>query len=349
METLSFPGLGLSFELNRVAFNFFGFPIYWYGILFGLSFLVGVLYALKKVSAFGLDADRMVDILIGAIIGSFIGARLYYVIFTWDVYKNNLLRIFNVREGGIALYGGMIGGALAILLMCRLRRVKLMPQLDLFANSMLIAQAIGRWGNFINMEAFGVTTKSVWGMSSPSIQRFLEDNHARLSAIRIMVTPGDPVHPTFLYESAWCFLGFVLLSLYLKHRRFDGEITLLYLGWYGLGRAFIEGLRTDSLMLGTIRISQLVAILCVIASLISLIIVRIKIRRANDPEFLKLYIHTDEGKAILAGAFYKKAGSESPAADEKTQTGEAENPEAEAAKTEKSREPDETEEPEEDR
>lgn len=301
METLSFPGLGFSLNLNRVAFTIFGREIYWYGILFGIAFIVAVLYIIKRVREFGLDADRMIDVLLGSVIGGIIGARLYYAAFSGETYT--LTRLLNIREGGLALYGGVIGALLILALMCKIRKVRILPICDLFAGALLIAQAIGRWGNFVNIEAFGSNTTLPWGMTSPSIVHYLTAYQANLAAIGVNVDPNMPVHPTFLYESLWCLVGFIFLALYIKHRKFDGEVTLIYLFWYGLGRAWIESLRTDSLMVGSLRVSQLVAIFCVATCAVLWILTRRKV--AANPDHV-LYVDSEEGQAVLDGTFYKK-------------------------------------------
>lgn len=318
-EILSFPGLGLQFEINRIAFSIGSRPIYWYGIIIALAFLAAASYALTRAKVFGLDNDRVMDVILGAVILGIVGARLYYVVFRWDTYMENPLSIFDLRAGGIAIYGGIIGGVIAAMIVCKWRQVKLLPMLDLAAGSLLLGQAIGRWGNFINIEVFGGNTSAPWGMTSPSISWYLKQNIGDLQRIGMSVDPSLPVHPTFFYESAWCLLGFIFMLWYTSRRRFDGELGLIYLGWYGLGRFFIEGLRTDSLLLGTMRVSQILALLCVIASVIALVSVRSKIKRANDPEYLKLYVETDEAAAILRGEFYKKkdaAKAEEQSADE---------------------------------
>ncbi len=306
-QVVSFPGLGIGeITLNRVAFTIGGMNIYWYGIIFAAAFLAAICYILWRVRDFGLDSDRALDVIIGAVIGGIIGARLYYVIFSWEMYADNWLKIFDIREGGIAIYGGVIGGFLVGILMCRWRRVKLLPMADVAMTGLILAQAIGRWGNFINVEAFGSNTAMPWGMASPSITAYLTNHQAALAAVGVTVDPSMPVHPTFFYESVWCLIGFLILALYTKHRRFDGELVLIYGAWYGLGRAFIEGLRTDSLMLGNVRVSQALAAVLTLASLLVLLYVRNKIKTVNDPEYLKLYVHTEEGQAVLSGQFYRK-------------------------------------------
>jgi len=312
-ETLSFPGLGLEFNINPVVFQITEtWGVKWYGILVTMGFVCGCFYAISQSKKFGLDPDRVLDVLLGVSIGSIVGARAYYVIFSWDTYRNNLSGIFKTWEGGIAIYGGIIAGVLVCIIMCRLRGVKLLPMLDAGLTGVLAGQAIGRWGNFVNMEAFGTNTELPWGMTSPTIMRYLEYNQAHLAAQGIGVDPLLPVHPTFFYESAWCFLGFLLLVWMTKRRRYDGQLALLYAGWYGLGRFGIEGLRTDSLMWGGIRVSQALALLCVIAA--AALMAAVHRRAGKSGGFPPLYVNTAEGQAIVAGTFYKtkEAKEESP-------------------------------------
>jgi phosphatidylglycerol:prolipoprotein diacylglycerol transferase len=206
----------------------------------------------------------------------------------------------------------VIGGFLAGYLMCRLRRVKFVPMSDAAVGGLILAQAIGRWGNFINVEAFGSNTGLPWGMASPSIAEYLTRHQAALAAQGVLVDPNLPVHPTFLYESAWCLMGFIAIALFTKQRLFDGELVLIYGIWYGLGRMIIEGLRTDSLMLGNIRVSQVLAGVIMVVSLVVLVDIRRLIKNKNDPEYRKLYVNTDEGQAILRGEFYNRRGPEEP-------------------------------------
>lgn len=309
LSTISFPGLGLKFNLDRVALRIGNLPIYWYGIIIGLSFILAILYASKRAKEFGIDQDRLIDVILGGAIGGIVGARLYYVVFSWETYSQDLSQIFNTRNGGMAIYGGIIGALLVGGLMCRLRKVKFLPTADLAAGGFLIGQSIGRWGNFVNIEAFGSNTALPWGMSSASITNYLTQHEAGLEALGMSIDPNMPVHPTFLYESLWCALGFVLLALYTKHRKFDGELVLFYLAWYGAGRTVIEGLRTDSLMIpGTgLRISQVLAAVLVVCALGLWAYLRTKKAKASDPDFMPLYVTTDEAQLILKGEFYKTA------------------------------------------
>lgn len=274
---VSFPGLGLEMEINRVAFTVFGVPIYWYGVCIALGLLLGMLYAFRYAKSYGIDADRMVDVIFVSTIAAIIGGRAYYVATAPFEYQS-VWEMIDIRLGGIAIYGGVIGAFLMGALMCRLRKVPMLPMFDLAAQGFLIGQCIGRWGNFFNQEAFGGNTTLPWGMISENTQQYLQSVQQTLAAQGMTVDPSMPVHPTFLYESIWCGLGFLLLWRYSKHRRFHGEMTLLYMMWYGFERFFVEGLRTDSLMVGNVRISQAVAALSVVAALVAWVVLRRKYR-----------------------------------------------------------------------
>lgn len=317
-ELLTFPGLGLEFHLSREAFYVGSYPIMWYGVIMAAAFLVGICYVMWRVKQFGLDGDRVIDVLLLAVVGGIIGARAYYVIFSWDEYKDNLANIFKIWEGGIAIYGGLIGAVAVGLLVCKLRKVKMLPMLDLATGGLIIGQAIGRWGNFVNIEAFGANTTVPWGMAGPAVERYLTAHQAQLAQYGVTVDPTMPVHPTFFYESVWCLLGFLAIAWFTKRRCFDGELVLLYAVWYGAGRSVIEGLRTDSLMLGNIRVSQALSVVAVIVAIAIWVVVRGRTSRANDPEYLKLYVNTEEAELIRKGEFYAKAkadGEESAKAE----------------------------------
>ncbi|MBO4331361.1 MAG: prolipoprotein diacylglyceryl transferase [Oscillospiraceae bacterium] len=247
---ISFPMLGEGFSLDfPTYFTVFGWRVHWYGVIIAVGFVLAVLYGIKRAPRFGLKDDDVYDMLVWAVPLAVICARLYYVVFFRDSAGNNpyfdgrndLKEIVAIWEGGLAIYGGVIGGAAGVLLSMRRKRRKTRPMLDVGGLGLLIGQAVGRWGNFVNREAFGAETTLPWRMG--------------LSG----AWGTAYYHPTFLYESLWNLLGLLLLHLYTKKRRFDGQIFLMYLGWYGLGRAFIEALRTDSLYLGGtgLRVSQL--------------------------------------------------------------------------------------------
>ena len=309
MNTVEFPGLGLTFHLNRVAFQIGDISVTWYGILITLGILLAMVFAMTQCKKFGIIPDKLIDVTLGGVVGGIVGARLYYVAFSWDTFKDDLSSIFKTWEGGMAIYGGLIGAILVGALIVKLRKMRLLPVLDIACMGFLIGQAIGRWGNFVNVEAFGSNTSLPWGMTGERITSYLSNsaNIEALNKLGVTVDPLAPVHPCFLYESLWCALGFLLLFLYSKHRKFDGELFLMYTAWYGLGRGVIEGLRTDSLLLGSIRISQLLAFILVIAAVITWLVVRSKIKRAHDEKYLKLYVTTEAYQQEVAAYEEKQA------------------------------------------
>ena len=248
MTQIAFPGLGIGpFSLDRVAFSIFGREIYWYGIIIAVGLVLAYVWAVYAAKDENLPKDTLTDLLLIELPVAIICARLYYVAFSWEDYRDNLLDIFKIWEGGIAIYGGVIGAFLAGFVYSKIKKIHFYKLADIAAPCFLIGQAIGRWGNFVNIEAYGSQTDLPWRME--------------------IINEGISVHPTFLYESIWNILGFAILALIRKKKPFEGFIFYAYLLWYGLGRVWIEGLRTDSLMLGNLRISQLVAGLCIIVSL----------------------------------------------------------------------------------
>ncbi|MDD3428853.1 MAG: prolipoprotein diacylglyceryl transferase [Oscillospiraceae bacterium] len=264
MFYVSFPGLGIiDLAINRVAFTVGSMPVYWYGVIIASGMLLAVLFAYYNAKKFGIDADRMLDVIMLGIVAGVVCARLYYVAFQIENY-HSLWDVINVRDGGLAIYGGVLGAFGIGCLLCKWRKIKILPMFDLTAMGFLIGQGIGRWGNFFNQEAFGSNTTMPWGMYSDGTHNYLAAMQETLAQQGIIVDPSMPVHPTFFYESVWCLAGFFLLAWYMKKRRFDGEITLLYGIWYGAERAVVEGLRTDSLMWGSFRVSQMLAIVIVI-------------------------------------------------------------------------------------
>ena len=232
MGAITFPNLGISVNPSRVAFNVLGKDIYWYGIIIAAGFLLAVIYAMRRAPSFGLTEDNILDMLFVAVPLAIVCARLYYCIFYWDLYRDNPIAILYVWEGGLAIYGGVIGAVIGVAIFCRVKKLPIGPLLDVGSLGLLIGQMIGRWGNFMNREAHGAITDGFFKMG-------------------IADAAGNVTYyqPTFLYESVWNLVGFVALHFYSKRRKFDGEVFLLYLAWYGLGRAWIEGLRTDQLLL----------------------------------------------------------------------------------------------------
>ena len=265
---VQFPGLGLEFELNRVAFHIGGISIYWYGVCIAVGLCLALIFAFRHSIEFGVDPDSMVDvILIGVVLG-IISARAYYVAMAPFKYES-IWDMIAIRDGGLAIYGGIIGAFLFGGLACKWRGVPVLPMFDLTAMGFLIGQCCGRWGNFFNQEAFGCNTTLPWGMYSEATRTYLMGSTVTAQS-GMVIDPNLPVHPTFLYESLWCLAGFIMLFRYIKKRKFNGDITLRYLVWYGAGRFWIEALRTDSLMLVPsigLRVSQLVAGIAVVAGI----------------------------------------------------------------------------------
>lgn len=272
-EFIEFPALGWKFPLSRYLikdFHLFGLTINikWYGVLIAVGFLLAMIYALRRCKDFDLDPDRMIDVVLVSTLFAFIGARLYYVLFSDEraAYFADPISILKVWNGGLAIYGGILFAFIAGIFMSRWRKVNTLAMFDIASLGFLIGQGIGRWGNFFNQEAFGGNTTLPWGMTGSIIQA--GTNGAEYD-------PLLPVHPTFLYESLWCLLGFVILHIVSKKAyTFKGKIFALYLIWYGAGRFAIESLRTDSLYLGTMRVSQLVAVLAILGGIALLLILR---------------------------------------------------------------------------
>ncbi len=277
-NNVSFPNLGLEIEISRIAFSVGSVDIYWYGILIALGMFLAIIFVLKNCISFGVNDDRLIDVILLSTVFGVIGARAFYVIFAPFEY-DSFLDMINLRDGGLAIYGGVIAGFSSAFFFCKWRKIPFLPTVDLVAMGFLIGQGIGRWGNFFNQEAFGINTNSIFGMISESTTAYLTQAQTRLAQNGIIVDPNMPVHPTFLYESVWCLLGFVLLALYMKKRKFNGEIFLMYFIWYGAERAVVEGLRTDSLeAVSNLRVSQIIAIVSAICALALLIVLRKKFK-----------------------------------------------------------------------
>ncbi|HHU53359.1 MAG TPA: prolipoprotein diacylglyceryl transferase [Clostridiaceae bacterium] len=275
METsyVSFPGLGIySLPVERVAFSFnIGdreINIYWYGIIIAMAFLVCFLLAVKQAPKYGIKSDHIVDTFLWVMIFAIIGARLYYVIFSWDEFSDNLIKIFQTRHGGLAFYGGLIGGIIAVILTAKTKKIKLINLIDFLAVYVPLGHAIGRWGNFFNQEAFGTNTDLPWGMYSEQTYRYLAQYGNQYA-------PLSPVHPTFLYESIANILIFVILYQIRKNSKKSGETAAWYFILYGLVRFGIEGLRTDSLFIGNtnIRVSQALSLLFVLFGIVTLVFI----------------------------------------------------------------------------
>ena len=292
---IAFPALDWQFNISD-GFSLFGLSIKWYGVLIAIGFLSAVIYGIKRAPEFGINADKMIDAVLVCTLMGFVGARLYYVFFSSNVqaYLDNPLSILYVWEGGLGIYGGIIFAFLSGILMCRICKLPFLAMCDLASLGFLIGQSIGRWGNFFNQEAFGGNTTLPWGMTGNVIQQGVNGTDYDVTM---------PVHPTFLYESLWCLLGFVLLHILSKRiYRFKGEIFCGYLVWYGTGRFFIESLRTDSLMMGTLRASQLVAVIAVLLGIVLFIFLR-QHQHALPKALLSAEGGPEEGehKSIISG------------------------------------------------
>ena len=271
LTEITFPSLGLKLNPTR-GFYIGSFQIHWYGVLIALGMLLAVVYACRRCKSFGLKDSDLLDGVLCIVPFAVICARAYYCIFEWEAFADNPVSVFNIREGGLAIYGGVIGAAIGIVVFALIKKdkVKLTAVLDITALGFLIGQSVGRWGNFLNREAFGAET----------------DSFLRMGLLNKLTGEVTYYHPTFLYESLWNVCGFVLLHFLSKKRKYDGQIALCYVAWYGLGRALIEGLRTDSLYLGPIRISQLLAAVSCVAAVVVLIVMAF---RKPDPE--KLFVN----------------------------------------------------------
>lgn len=315
LNTIVFPKLGLKFDIDPTAFHIGGLSIQWYGIIITLGLVLALVYCMPKMKRFGLDADRTIDAVIGGVLGGIAGARIYYVIWKWEDYKKDTFgetfkAVINTRNGGLAIYGGIIGAVLVGLIICKIRKVKILPMLDVTVIGFLIGQGIGRWGNFVNQEAFGTNTANFLGMSGGRIQNTIitqtqMGGEMYSNGLATMLWE-NPVHPCFLYESVWCLLGFVLLAFWSKRRKYDGQLLLMYMAWYGAERFVVEGLRTDSLMVGNIRVSQALSAIIFIVSVILQII--FFFRRKRDPESFVLYSSTEESRLLIEEGRRKRTG-----------------------------------------
>ena len=275
---IAFPHLNIYLNNVPKTFSVFGFEVAYYGLIIGIAVLLGVLLAVHQAKVTGQDPDLYWDFALYAIVFSIIGARVYYVVFSWDNYKDDLLSIFNTRGGGLAIYGAVIGAFLTAFIYCRVKKVSFLRLCDTGVVGLILGQVIGRWGNFMNREAFGEYTDNLFAMRLP-IEAVRQ--HEISETMWAHVTEGVnyiQVHPTFLYESMWNLVLLCLLLMYWKHKKFEGEIAILYFGGYGLGRCMIEGLRTDQLLLPhtNLAVSQILAGILVVFAIVVEISVRMK-------------------------------------------------------------------------
>ncbi len=274
MVNISFPGIGIdAFSVKKEAFSIGPVSVHWYGILITLGIILAVIYCTYRAKQEGIIFDDLLDMAIFTIIFAIIGARAFYVLTSLDKY-DTFLEAIAIWEGGLAIYGAIIAGAITIYFVCRIKKINVMKAYDMVCPAVMIGQIIGRWGNFVNGEAHG-------------IELFTSDF---LYFIRMGLSYGEgtPIkqfyHPTFLYESLWNLVGFIIINSLYKKKKFDGQVFLMYITWYGFGRMFIEGLRTDSLYIGVFRISQLIGFFCFVIGATLLIVKLVKARRARLTE-----------------------------------------------------------------
>ena len=279
---IAFPNLGIYLKDVPRSFSVFGFEIAYYGLIIGIAVMAGLLTAVQIAKKTGQNTDDYWDFAIWAIIFSIIGARIYYVAFSWDDYKDNLIEIFKLRNGGLAIYGGVIAAFITLFGWCRIKKKNPLLFGDTAMPGLILGQAIGRWGNFMNREVFGDYYNGLFSMQIPIDA--VRDKSDITDNIASHIPEGANyinVHPTFLYESVWNLLIFMVLLIFRKHKKFDGELCLLYLGGYGLGRFVIEGIRTDTLFIPgtTMPVSQVLALIRVIIAVVTDVIVRIRLKK----------------------------------------------------------------------
>lgn len=281
---IDFPNLGIYLHNVPKGFTIFGFEIALYGVIIGIGVLAGILLAARLAKVTGQNPDVYWDFAIYAVIFSIIGARIYYVIFSWDMYKDDLLSIFNIRQGGLAIYGGVIAAFITLFVYAKVKKQNAFRMADTGVAGLILGQVIGRWGNFTNREVFGEYTDNLFAMRLP-IEAVRKSDISE--SIAAHITDGVnyiQVHPTFLYESFWNLCLLIIVLIYWKHKKFEGEIALLYLGGYGLGRAWIEGIRTDQLFIpGTqLPVSQVLGIVLFLGAVICDVVVRIRLSKKNS-------------------------------------------------------------------
>lgn len=287
-RTIDFPNIGIHLKSVGDHITVFGFDITYYGMLIGLGILAGIFIAAAEAKRSGQNSEDYFDLAIYAVIFSIIGARIYYVIFSWDTYKDDLLSIFNTRQGGLAIYGGVIAAVITVIIYARIKKMSAPLIFDTAGLGLVAGQMIGRWGNFFNREAFGEYTNNLLAMKLPvdavrgsDITELMRKHMEQVDGVSYI-----QVHPTFLYESLWCLMVLVIMLIYRKYKKFDGEVFLIYLLGYGIGRAWIEGLRTDQLLLPNVGwpVSQVLAGIISVVSLGLIIYKRFKIRQETERE-----------------------------------------------------------------
>lgn len=282
---IEFPNLGIYLSDVGKTITVFNFDIAYYGIAIAFGMLMGILIASWQAKRIGVNPEHVMDVAMYGIVFGVIGARIYYVAFSWDMYKDDLKSIFNLREGGLAIYGGVIAAIITVIVFCKCKKLSAPLLFDTVGVGLVTGQAIGRWGNFFNREAFGEYTNHLLAMRIP-LDAVRKSDVTELMREHIETIDGVQfiqVHPTYLYESLWCLMVLVIMILYTKHRKFDGEVFLLYLLGYGAGRIWIEGLRTDQLLLPVVGlpVSQVLAGVLIAGSLLTIIVIRLRLKKKN--------------------------------------------------------------------
>ncbi len=285
---INFPNLGIYLEHVGKTFHVFGIEIAYYGVAVVLGMMLGMGLVLREAKRLGQDTDRYWDMVMIGLVAGVIGARIYYVVFAWEIYRDNLLEIFNIRHGGLAIYGGIIGATIAVYVYSRVRKMKFSIMTDCIAPGLLLGQIIGRWGNFFNREAFGGYTDGIFAMQLP-VSAVRENEITQTMWDHLVTVNGVDmiqVHPTFLYEGMWNLCVLIVLWLYRKHKKFNGEVFLLYLVGYGIGRAWIEGLRTDQLLLPVVGVpvSQILSVCLAVAAAAAIVCVRMKMKKKGQTQ-----------------------------------------------------------------
>lgn len=282
---IEFPNLGIYLADVGKNVTVFNFDIAYYGITIGIGMLMGILVASWQAKRTKINPDHVIDVAMYGIVFGIIGARAYYVAFSWDMYKGDLKSVFNLREGGLAIYGGVIAAIITVIVFSKCKKISAPQLFDTVGVGLVTGQAIGRWGNFFNREAFGEYTDNLLAMRIPldavrssDVTDLMREHMETIDGVEFI-----QVHPTYLYESLWCIMVLIIMILYTKHRKFDGEVFLVYLLGYGLGRVWIEGLRTDQLLLPVIGlpVSQILAGVLIAGSLTTIAVIRFRLKKKN--------------------------------------------------------------------
>ena len=282
--SVRFPHLGLEIEHMVKGFDIFGFHIAFYGVIIGIGIIAGILVALWEAKRTKQNTDNYVDLAIYGILSAIVGCRIYFVAFEWDYYKDHLLEIFNLRKGGLAIYGGIIGAVICVLIYSKVKKLSMWKLCDTACLGLVVGQIIGRWANFVNMEAFGGYTDNIFAMQVNVEEAYYTTPELLQQLVTVDGVSYMQVHPTFLYESLWNVGVLILLLLYRKHKKFEGEVFCLYIAGYALGRFWIEGLRTDQLLLPGIGlpVSQVLSAVIVVVVAIFVIYKRMKQKKTGE-------------------------------------------------------------------